>query len=70
MNSGAGEMVQWLKNTGCFSRESRFNHQQTHGDLNPLTPVLEVQKPSSGLLKYCICVVYRYTFKQTLIYKK
>lgn len=63
MNSGDGEMAQWLKNTGCSSRESRFVPQHPHGDLN--TPVLEVQIPSAGLLKHCIYVVHRYIFKQT-----
>lgn len=68
MNSGAGEMVQWLKNTGCSSREPRFNAQHPHGDLNP-PPVPEVQTPSFGLLKHCIYVVYRYIFRQAFLHK-
>lgn len=60
---GSGEMAQWLKSPDWSSRGQGFNSQYPHGTDNDVTP-----KPSSGLCRQCLLMVYRHTHRQKHLY--
>lgn len=62
-NMGSGEMAQWLKSPDWSSRGQGFNSQYPHGTDNDVTP-----KPSSGLCRQCLLMVYRHTHRQKHLY--
>lgn len=50
---------------GCFFKRLRFCSQYSHGGSQlSLTPVPDDPMPPSGLCRYCMPVVHRYTCRQ------